>query len=115
MTLDTKLNQEIIFGRYTVSVSTMFSLILAMFLALSPELCLAAGQTMEQQLTTVNTLGNDKLKTVGFSLAGICIGLLALFRGSIQIALTSVGIGIIISLMLEWIKGGMVLLGTGEA
>ena len=94
-----------------INTSPMVLMSLAMLIAICmfPEMSLAADVTVENQLDKVGTLANGKLKIVGLSVATVIGGIASVIKGNIKFAAIIVGIGVFLSLFLEWIAAGMKL------
>ena len=70
-----------------------------------PEVCLAAG--LEGQLDKVGGLATGKLKTIGITTATIGGSIWSIVKGNLKLMGIIMGIGVCISLYLEWVAGGM--------
>jgi hypothetical protein len=68
-----------------------------------------AANSLEEQLDSINTLTNDKIKTYGITGATIAGGIWAIIKGNVKLAGIIVLIGIILGYYLQWIAGGMAI------
>ena len=68
-----------------------------------------AANSLEEQLDSIKTLTNDKIKTYGITGATIAGGIWAIIKGNVKLAGMIVLIGIILGYYLQWIAGGMAI------
>lgn len=95
----------------SVDIVAIVSLLMLLAVCFYPEISLA-NASVENQLDKVNTLANGKVKVVGFSAAAILGGILAVIKGNMKLALIITGVGIFMSLYLEWVGAGMKLMNA---
>lgn len=90
-------------------VSYLPLLVMGMLIAVCiyPEYAVAA--TLEAQLDKVGVVANGKFKTIGLTAATIGGGIWSVVKGNLKLAGIIVAIGIVLSLYLEWIAGGMTI------
>ena len=90
-----------------VDTITFLAFVAVLMVCMYPEISLATS--LEGQLDKVGTLANGKVKLIGITGATILGSIWSIAKGNLKLMGLIIGIGICISLYLEWIEGGMKL------
>ncbi len=93
---------------YRISDYMLFiAVAIFVYLLTVPETCFATS--LENQLTKVDNLANDKAKKIFLTLAFLISSIVSVVKGNVKMIFVIVGILIVIAISGEWISNGMTI------